>query len=337
MAYLNLDLDYFDHPKTKRLIGLLGRGSDVLPVRLWAYCGKYHADTGHLIGYSPTELETVIGWWGQPGRAVEALLRPFQERPGFLERLAEGFKVHDWEKVNGHIAAFKARAQAGAAEKWRRFKAEADAQALLKQSLSNAASNALTTPTLPKEIKKIENTLNQIGVNGLMPAKAAPPTIHETRRRLAKAARIDLLADPAVAFFDEARKSYPGTKNGLITEWGNFSTKYRDEIETILPLLSLAIQREMEHKAALKAAGLMVPQWKNFPTWINNRCWEQEFGKVENDGKNGSSGGNRKESRAERLDQDARDILREYRGSEGGNSAPVEPHVSLSQPGTAGA
>lgn len=26
MAYLNLDLDYFDHPKTRRLVGLLGRG-----------------------------------------------------------------------------------------------------------------------------------------------------------------------------------------------------------------------------------------------------------------------------------------------------------------------
>lgn len=143
MAYLNLDLDYFDHPKTKRLVGLLGRGSDALPVRLWCYCGKYHADTGHLIGYSPTELEGLIGWWGQPGKAIEVLVKLC-----FLEHIDAGFAVHDWDKINGHIAAFKARAQAGAAEKWRRVKAEADAQAMLKQSLSNAASNALTSLSL---------------------------------------------------------------------------------------------------------------------------------------------------------------------------------------------
>ncbi len=143
MAYLNLDLDYFDHPKTKRLVGLLGRGSDVLPVRLWCYCGKFHADTGDMTGYSPTELESLIGWWGQPGKAVEVL-----EHLKFLDATDSGYKVHDWDKINGHIAAFKARAQAGAAEKWRRVKAEADAQAMLKQSLSNAASNALTDPSL---------------------------------------------------------------------------------------------------------------------------------------------------------------------------------------------
>jgi hypothetical protein len=28
MADLNLDLDYFDHPKTIRLIGLMGKRSD---------------------------------------------------------------------------------------------------------------------------------------------------------------------------------------------------------------------------------------------------------------------------------------------------------------------
>lgn len=136
MAYLNLDLDYFDHPKVGRLIGQLGRGADMLPVRLWCYCGKYHADTGELIGYSPLEIETAIKWWGQPGRAAEILVSL-----GFLERCENGFKVHDWDKINGHIGAFRARAQAGAKARWE--KARADAQAMLKHSPSNAASNAL--------------------------------------------------------------------------------------------------------------------------------------------------------------------------------------------------
>ncbi len=28
MAYLNLDPDYFEHPKTRRLVGLLGIGAE---------------------------------------------------------------------------------------------------------------------------------------------------------------------------------------------------------------------------------------------------------------------------------------------------------------------
>jgi hypothetical protein len=136
MAFLNLDLDYFDHPKVGRLIGQLGRGADMLPVRLWCYCGKFHAETGELNGYSPLEIETAIKWWGQPGRAVETLVSL-----GFLDKHESGFKVHDWDKINGHIGAFKARAQAGAKARWE--KARADAQAMLKHNSSNPPSNAL--------------------------------------------------------------------------------------------------------------------------------------------------------------------------------------------------
>lgn len=281
MPYLNLDLDYFDHPKTKRLVGLLGRGSDVLPVRLWCYCGKYHAETGDMTGYSPTDLESLIGWWGQPGKAVDALTRL-----GFLDAAGAGFMVHDWALINGHIAALKARAVAGAQARW--AKAKEDAQAMLKHSPSNAGSNAPSVrPTRDKEKKKIENTLNAVGADHMMPAKPDPESIPETRRRLAKVAKSDLDQDPAARFFDEARKAYPGTKGGLKAEWGNFHKKYAEEMETVLPLLAPAIQRETEHKAALQAAGQFVPQWKNFPTWINNRCWEMEFGRVGANGANG--------------------------------------------------
>jgi hypothetical protein len=139
MPYLNLDLDYFDHPKVVRLVGQLGRGSDLLPVRLWCYCGKYHAEDGELIGYSPLEIETAIKWWGQAGKAVEILVLM-----NFLEKTPDGYQVHDWASINGHISALKKRAQDGAAERWRRYREEKakDAQAMLKHSSSNAPANA---------------------------------------------------------------------------------------------------------------------------------------------------------------------------------------------------
>lgn len=72
MTNLNLDPDYFDHPKTNRLIGLLGRGAEGLPIKLWCFCAKYRAKDGNLIGYSPQEIELAVKWWGKPGEAVDA-------------------------------------------------------------------------------------------------------------------------------------------------------------------------------------------------------------------------------------------------------------------------
>ena len=65
MAYLNLDPDYFNHPKTIRLIGLLGVGAAEYPIRLWCYCAKYHPVDGLLRGYSDVEIESAASWRGE--------------------------------------------------------------------------------------------------------------------------------------------------------------------------------------------------------------------------------------------------------------------------------
>lgn len=115
---INLDLDYFDHPKVNRLIGLLGKGAAVLPIRLWCYCGKYHAADGSLTSYSTLEIETVIGWWGKPGEAAAALLKV-----GFIDEVTGyGFLVHDWTEHAGHLDAAKAKAKSMAKARWARLK-----------------------------------------------------------------------------------------------------------------------------------------------------------------------------------------------------------------------
>ncbi len=81
--------------------------------------------------------------------------------------------------------------------------------------------------------------------------------------------------------FDEARKSYPGTKNGIEPEWENFQKKHGKNTPKIVPLILPAIQAEKEHKERLKAtAGAFCPEWKNFKTWINNSCWTQELSEI---------------------------------------------------------
>lgn len=142
MQFLNVDINYFDHPKTRRLVGLLGRGADVLPIKLWSYCGKYRPESGRLTDHSAQEIESIVGWWGNQGRLMEVLLQL-----GFVERDGEGFKVHDWLETQGHLAMFKERAKKGAAARWGRdapSNASSNAQASDKQC-ANQPTNQLTS------------------------------------------------------------------------------------------------------------------------------------------------------------------------------------------------
>lgn len=151
MPRLNLSLNYFDHRKTTRLIGLLGKGAEVLPLKLWCYCGKHHADDGRLAGYSPQEIETVSGWWGSKGEAVSALVRV-----GFLDELrggdapatagvpagpVSGYAIHDWRDHAAHFLAYRERAKEGAAARWSKHRTDRGPPDASSIAASNAGGN----------------------------------------------------------------------------------------------------------------------------------------------------------------------------------------------------
>lgn len=147
MPYLNLDLDFFSHPKTVRLVGLLGRDAEVLPIRLWCYCGRHHCVSGRLSGYSPQEVESAVGWWGKSGEMVAAMLKV-----GFIEQVADGYQVHDWSEHAGHLAAFKKRAKSAARKRWRSI-ATSNAKRDIKD-----APNLPNLPNLPNQEKEKRST-----------------------------------------------------------------------------------------------------------------------------------------------------------------------------------
>jgi hypothetical protein len=132
MADLNLDLDYFNHPQTKRLIGRLGRGSEVMPLRLWCYCGKFHCADGRLAGYSEQEIESIAEWWGKRGEAIAAMVAV-----GFVDKEADGtYVMHNWGKRQGHLHAIQLHVRMMAERRWaKRSNASSIAD-------SNADSNA---------------------------------------------------------------------------------------------------------------------------------------------------------------------------------------------------
>jgi hypothetical protein len=136
MPSINVDLDYFEHPKVIRLVGLLGKGSEVLPLRLWCYTGKYHAEDGKLIGYSAQEIEASIKWWGRSGDCTAALVRV-----ALLDETKGGYSVHDWLHHAGHIAAYRRKGKEMAAKRWG---AEPPEYWPVNNANSNAASNAVS-------------------------------------------------------------------------------------------------------------------------------------------------------------------------------------------------
>lgn len=73
-----------------------------------------------------------------------------------------------------------------------------------------------------------------------------------------------------VSIFDKARKLFKGTKRGLQTEYENFC-KHADHKE-VLGLLIPAVENQIRWR---EQDGRY---WKNFKTWINNRCWEETQG-----------------------------------------------------------
>ena len=94
---------------------------------------------------------------------------------------------------------------------------------------------------------------------------------------------------PLLGEFDNFRKLYPGTKRGNETEFTNFIKKHEDW-KVVLNYLLPALNKQIAWR---KEAGLtqqFVPQWANLQTWINQRRWEEEMGKIAIQSQPGRSG-----------------------------------------------
>lgn len=153
MAFLNLDLDFFAHPKCARLVGLIGRDSEVFPLRLWAYTAKYHSVDGKLSGYSPQAIERIVQWGGQPGQCVDALAAV-----GFIDKIGESeWKVHDWVDYQGHIHALKLRNKKVARNRWKSIRKAGitvDTSGIPKQNSGIPQSLPIQSLPIQQEIQK---------------------------------------------------------------------------------------------------------------------------------------------------------------------------------------
>lgn len=168
MPTLNLELNYFDHIKTRRLRGRLGDNADVLPLRLWCHVGEFRNTDGSLAGYTDSEIEEIIRWKGKAGAAIEALIAV-----GFLERLSDGgLKVHDWETHSGHLAVFAARAKFAAKARWEKAAPKQDGAEATELEAPGSDRSA-ATPSIGKCLKH-EQALLQASASNAHAVHAEP-------------------------------------------------------------------------------------------------------------------------------------------------------------------
>lgn len=154
MPYVNLDPNYFEHPKTRRLVALLGPMSDVLPIKLWAYCAKIHPKDGIMRGYSEAELMSILGITFKLSTGLSPIR--ILVKVGFINKLKDGYSCVDWKQHEGHLEAFSRRAKAGAKARWKKY-ASSNASSNAKPMLNHAPSVPyrtvpnLTIPTVPTQ------------------------------------------------------------------------------------------------------------------------------------------------------------------------------------------
>lgn len=77
--------------------------------------------------------------------------------------------------------------------------------------------------------------------------------------------------DELKAQFETFRKKYPGKKRGLDTEYSNFQKRHKDWRE-VIPILDAAVEAYIA-----QMRGQPQQYIKHLQTWLNNRCWEDEY------------------------------------------------------------
>jgi hypothetical protein len=191
MQYLNIDVDFFNHPKTVRFCCELGgHRSEVLPVRLWAHTAKYHPEDCYLKGYSPAAIAKVLGWKEDAEKLVQALLNC-----GFLEQKKDGFIVHDFSEHNGHLALYKERGRIAAEARWKKLRqsgaGEAKEAAKTDKTKKAPAKEAFTDD----QIREIRVTLSKAMKHSLL-SVANETAWNELKRKLDNAFKRKMPANP---------------------------------------------------------------------------------------------------------------------------------------------
>jgi len=143
---IRIKTSFPNHPKTLRLIDIMGPLAPWHLVKLWIFAAENKPD-GILLNMSRSSICRAMDWEKNPVKMVNALLKC-----GFLDRDENGnFSLHDWSYHNSYCFWSPqriARASKGAAARWNKQTKQIlngcseHEQAMLQASTSNAPAPA---------------------------------------------------------------------------------------------------------------------------------------------------------------------------------------------------
>ena len=212
-----VDVDYFDHPKTLRLVAALGNGADVLPLRIWKHCVLYAKD-GRL---QLDEVEAIARWWGKRGELIRALVR-FR----LVDKDGDQVVVHDWMDWTGQdVAAYEVKKKTAREYYRKKHGILPEAFQKVDTSLSPSQSSPDLSQTSPEPTR--EKTPREMGDNPQdmtthhlmqIAAKAKCPNNEATVRKHIEALinRSDVGAEKLEAYLMS-----PDARGQDVIAWGN--------------------------------------------------------------------------------------------------------------------
>jgi hypothetical protein len=239
VAWIESHQELLEHPKTKKLIRMLGI-SEVEAIGhlhcLWWWAMDYAQD-GDLSCYDVADIADAAHWKSDPQQFVDVLCNCGPGgKPGFIERTDDWtLAIHDWHKYGGKLL--------------RRRQADAERK---KES-----------ERIPKDIQR-----NSEGTPKESARREEDPREDQNTKDLK-----DPPSPPAPSpLFEQAWLLYPvkKEKQKALELWR------KEKLDRLFDVIRNAIDRQNATKKANDAAGTFYPEFPYFHRWLKNRRWEDE-------------------------------------------------------------
>jgi len=163
--YVQLDSDYWDHPKTLRLISLMGPRGENIPLKMWSWAARFKV-SGTFD--SVEQLALSCRYKGQPDRLQKALMQS-----GFID--ADGLTIHDWKTRTGHGILMYEREKQRQREKAERSRAKKEEESTPGTYHGTSPGTSLGTSHQSTPVRTTITVPDLTGPDRTVPDQPPPP------------------------------------------------------------------------------------------------------------------------------------------------------------------
>lgn len=220
MPSLNLDLDFVDHPKIKRLIARTGYEGVYCLLRLWSYVARFHREDGSLASYTDDEIEQFAGWQGVRGGFLQGLLE--------LSLMDSNKDIHDWKEHAGHLVLYHERARVMNKKRWESYKDSVKDS--VKDSYKESSKDVKNDPTrTPSSVQfSTVQSNNKVGA-------AAPPNAKRNLRKSWRNEDPEMFDDCVAELKTAIANWYPSLSDRVVGKMAGRTVKRLNRVVKIHP------------------------------------------------------------------------------------------------------